>query len=140
MSPRTTRLALAAAVVVGVVVRVALLGAKPFWRDEAWVVLLLGDPGSAVAGGRPVPLGFLWATAWCPTFPQGLVAAVFKIIDFDEKTWFLALYLPEVWQWPTIIAMIALGLTMHVMAVRIPIAHNRERWMAEATPTRPICL
>ena len=74
MSPRTARLALAAAVVVGVVVRVALLGAKPFWRDEAWVVLLLGDPSSAVAGGRPVPLGFLWATAlgWALPLPLEL--------------------------------------------------------------------
>jgi hypothetical protein len=63
MSPRTARLALAAALVVGVVVRVAFLGSKPFWRDEAWVVLLLRDPAGAMAESRPVPLGFLWA-AW----------------------------------------------------------------------------
>lgn len=102
---------------------------------EHWLGEISGLPRH-----KAILLGFLWATAWCPTFPQGIVAAVFKIIDFDEKAWFLALHLPEIWQWPTIIAMIALGLTMHIMAVRIPIAHNRERWMAEATPTKPICL
>jgi hypothetical protein len=88
---------------------------------------------------KSILVGLLWATAWCPTFPQGFVPAIFKIIGFDEKTWFLALHLPEVWQWPTIIGMIALGLTMHTMAIRIPATHNRERWMAEATPTRPWC-
>jgi hypothetical protein len=66
------RIALAAALAVGVVVRVALLSAKPFWRDEAWVVLLLDDPAGAVAGGRPVPLGFLWATAPARALPLPL--------------------------------------------------------------------
>jgi signal transduction histidine kinase len=89
---------------------------------------------------KAILVGFLWATAWCPTFPQGIVAAIFKIIGLDEKAWFLALHLPEVWQWPTIIGMIALGVTMHIMAIRIPAAHNRERWMAVATPYKPVCL
>lgn len=62
MSDRTARLLVWAALVVGVVVRVAFLEAKPFWRDEAWVALLLEDPLAAVAEGRPVPLAFLWAT------------------------------------------------------------------------------
>ncbi|TMS00421.1 sensor histidine kinase [Nonomuraea basaltis] len=88
---------------------------------------------------KAILVTFLWATAWCPTFPQGFVAAIFKLIDFDEKAWFLALHLPEVWQWPVIIGMIALGLTMHAMAIRIPATHNREQWMAEATPTKPWC-
>ncbi|MEV0389929.1 histidine kinase [Nonomuraea sp. NPDC050643] len=81
----------------------------------------------------------LWATAWCPTFPQGIVAAIFKIFGIDEKTWFLALHLPEVWQWPVIAGMITLGVLMHVMAIRIPATHDRERWMREATPTKPWC-
>ncbi|WP_188189060.1 sensor histidine kinase [Nonomuraea sp. SYSU D8015] len=88
---------------------------------------------------KSIIVGLLWATAWCPTFPQGFVPAIFKIFGIDEKTWFLALHLPEVWQWPVIIGMISLGLTMHVMAIRIPATHNRERWMAEATPTKPWC-
>ncbi|TMR18617.1 sensor histidine kinase [Nonomuraea turkmeniaca] len=89
---------------------------------------------------KAIMVGILWATAWCPTFPQGFVPAIFKIIGFDEKSWFLALHLPEVWQWPTIIGMIAVGLIMHTMAIRIPATHNRERWMAEATPSKPWCL
>ncbi|MDA0633356.1 sensor histidine kinase [Nonomuraea sp. MCN248] len=68
---------------------------------------------------------FLWSTAWCPLFPQGIVAGVFKLIDFEEKSWFLALYLPEPWQWPTIAFMILLGTAMFVAAVAIP-AHHKE--------------
>ncbi|MCK2214188.1 histidine kinase [Actinomadura sp. ATCC 31491] len=89
--------------------------------------------------GKLILVGALWATAWCPTFPQGFVAAIFKIFGVQEKTWFLALHLPGPWQWPMIIAMIALGLTMHIMAIRIPAVHNRDRWMVEATPTKPWC-
>ncbi|MEW9550158.1 sensor histidine kinase [Nonomuraea sp. NPDC050783] len=94
---------------------------------------------SRLPRGKLALVSLLWATAWCPTFPQGFVAAIFKIFGVREKTWFLALHLPPAWQWPTIIGMIMLGLTMHVMAIRIPVTHSRERWMAEATPTRPWC-
>ncbi|MGW0806163.1 sensor histidine kinase [Nonomuraea sp. NPDC002799] len=79
----------------------------------------------------------LWATAWCPTFPQGFVAAIFKIFSIEEKTWFLALHLPEIWQWPVILGMITLGVGMHVMAMLIPATHDRESWMAHATPAKP---
>ncbi|MFB4269511.1 sensor histidine kinase [Nonomuraea sp. GTA35] len=81
----------------------------------------------------------LWATAWCPTFPQGIVAGIFKVFGIEEKTWFLALHLPEHWQWPTITGMILLGVLMHVMAIRIPATHDREKFMADATPTKPWC-
>ncbi|WP_103957356.1 sensor histidine kinase [Nonomuraea solani] len=81
----------------------------------------------------------LWATAWCPTFPQGVVAAIFKIFGIEEKAWFLALHLPEVWQWPVIFGMITLGVIMHILAIRIPANHDRERWLVEATPTKPWC-
>jgi hypothetical protein len=72
VSPRAARIALAAALAVGIVVRVAFLSSKPFWRDEAWVVLLLNDAAGAVAGGRPIPLGFLWATAPARALPLPL--------------------------------------------------------------------
>ncbi|MFC7103192.1 sensor histidine kinase [Nonomuraea rubra] len=81
----------------------------------------------------------LWATAWCPTFPQGIVAGIFKIFGIEEKTWFLALHLPEPWQWPTITGMILVGVLMHVMAIRIPASHDRDKFMAEASPTKPWC-
>ncbi|MFG3442876.1 sensor histidine kinase [Nonomuraea sp. NPDC047897] len=79
---------------------------------------------------------FLWLTAWCPLFPQGLVAAIFKIIDFRHRSWFLALYLPGPWQWPVILFMIALGIAMYVLAITIPAAHTRERWMVQTAPPR----
>ncbi|WP_214319011.1 sensor histidine kinase [Nonomuraea sediminis] len=66
----------------------------------------------------------LWGTAWCPTFPQGLVAGAFKVIGIDEKSWFLALYLPAPWQWPTIVAMTLLGMSMYLLAIAIPAAHR----------------
>ncbi|HEX4811852.1 MAG TPA: histidine kinase [Nonomuraea sp.] len=104
---------------------------------------VLPDHWSGDLGRMPrwkmILVGFLWATAWCPTFPQGFVAAIFKIFQIDEKTWFLALHLPGPWQWPTIIFMILLGVTMHTMAIRIPATHNRDRWLAEATPSRLWC-
>jgi hypothetical protein len=51
---------LALALVTGAVARIALLDAKPFWRDEAWVATLAGQPlWSTVADQRPVPVGFL---------------------------------------------------------------------------------
>ncbi|MFG1709364.1 sensor histidine kinase [Nonomuraea sp. M3C6] len=88
---------------------------------------------------KAVALISLWCTAWCPTFPQGLVPAIFKIFGIEEKAWFLALYLPEVWQWPAICGMLALGITMHVAAMRIPATHSPERWMPAATPGKPWC-
>ncbi|WP_219469624.1 sensor histidine kinase [Nonomuraea rhizosphaerae] len=81
----------------------------------------------------------LWGTAWCPLFPQGIVTAIFKIFSIPVKSWFLALYLPPFWQWPVIIGMIALGITMYVMAMRLPMRHNGPRWLMEATPRRPWC-
>ncbi|MFG6193577.1 sensor histidine kinase [Nonomuraea sp. JJY05] len=81
----------------------------------------------------------LWATAWCPTFPQGIVAGIFKAFGIEEKTWFLALHLPEPWQWPVILGMIILGLCMHILAIWIPSDHNRDLWFARATPIKPWC-
>lgn len=56
---RIARAALWAALAVALVGRVAYLDAKPFWRDEAWVALLVADSPPAQAMSRPVPIGFL---------------------------------------------------------------------------------
>ncbi|NBE93932.1 hypothetical protein FE391_08235 [Nonomuraea sp. KC401] len=61
-----------------------------------------------------------YAIAWLPLFPQGLVPMVMKILGIEDRGWFLALHLPPVWQWPTIIFMIALGLLMYGYAILIP--------------------
>jgi signal transduction histidine kinase len=72
----------------------------------------------------------LHATAWCPMFPQGIVAAIFKIFGVDEKTWFLALHLPGPWQWPVIGLMIALGTAMYVVAMALPALHEKKGGVA----------
>ncbi|SEG88742.1 ABC-2 type transport system permease protein [Thermomonospora echinospora] len=67
---------------------------------------------------------FCYSVAWLPLFPQGLVPMAFKIIGVRDPVWFLALHLPEVWQWPTIAFMIALGLLLYGYAVMIPLRLN----------------
>ncbi|MFI6290937.1 hypothetical protein ACIBEJ_05090 [Nonomuraea sp. NPDC050790] len=62
-----------------------------------------------------------YTIAWLPLFPQGLVPMIMKIFGIETRSWFLALHLPPVWQWPTIIFMIALGLLMYGYAILIPI-------------------
>ncbi|MFG1948398.1 sensor histidine kinase [Nonomuraea sp. NPDC048826] len=73
---------------------------------------------------KTVTVVTLWATAWCPLFPQGIVAGIFTAIDFEHKSWFLALHLPEAWRWPAVGFMILLGTAMYVAAVAIPAHHK----------------
>lgn len=61
-----------------------------------------------------------YTIAWLPLFPQGLAPMVMKIVGIEDRVWFLALHLPPIWQWPTIIFMIALGLLMYGYAILIP--------------------
>ncbi|MEV2271635.1 hypothetical protein [Nonomuraea africana] len=61
-----------------------------------------------------------YTVAWLPLFPQGLAPMVMKIVGIEDRVWFLALHLPPIWQWPTIIFMIALGLLMYGYAILIP--------------------
>ncbi|MDF2707176.1 MAG: hypothetical protein K0R62_2828 [Nonomuraea muscovyensis] len=58
--------------------------------------------------------------AWLPLFPQGLAPMAMKIFGVEGPVWFLALHLPPIWQWPTIIFMITLGLLMYGYAILIP--------------------
>ena len=58
--PQLARLPLALALGLAVVARVAWLWAKPFWRDEAWVARVAGQPLDALLRDPyPVPLGFV---------------------------------------------------------------------------------
>ncbi|MEU0521695.1 sensor histidine kinase [Streptosporangium sp. NPDC006007] len=71
-------------------------------------------------------VGLGWGLGWLPLFPQGLVPMVLKLTGQDVRSWFLALHLPEPWQWPMIVFNIALGLTMYGLAISLPIVHARR--------------
>jgi ABC-2 type transport system permease protein len=43
-------------------------------------------------------------------FPQGLAPLGIKLSGSRAKVWFLALHVPEPWQWPVIAVMILIGL------------------------------
>ncbi|MCW2880388.1 MAG: Signal transduction histidine kinaselike protein [Sphaerisporangium sp.] len=68
--------------------------------------------GSTLPAWKQKLMGVCWGLFWLPLFPQGLVAMFMKIFGADERSWFLALYMPEPLQWPVIIGMIALGAGM----------------------------
>ncbi|WBB62683.1 sensor domain-containing protein [Streptomyces sp. WMMC500] len=76
-----------------------------------------GAAGTAAgARGAAAGRGELWLTALAPVLcsvalvPQGLVAGVLLIFGTDNRSWFLALYMPEALRWPTALAMVTLGL------------------------------
>ncbi|NLX09609.1 MAG: hypothetical protein GXY36_08125 [Chloroflexi bacterium] len=93
--------------------------AKPSPADAAWKTLPLGKKIVVYV------CGYLF---WLPLLPQGLVPLVFKLFGIDEvKSWFLALYLPDVWQWPAILLMIAIGVGMLVLMIQIPRQHQQQR-------------
>ncbi|MBX6383078.1 MAG: sensor histidine kinase [Microbispora sp.] len=65
---------------------------------------------------KPVPMSrwryfgrLCWALWPIALFPQGLVAMGFKLAGSPVKSWFLGLHVPEPFQWPVIVGMIALG-------------------------------
>ncbi|NGN69504.1 sensor histidine kinase [Streptomyces sp. A7024] len=83
--------------------------------------------GRAVAGGcgtGGMTRRQLWEMAVASVvvpialFPQGIVAAVQLLFTPDNRSWFLALYMPEALQWPTAAAMIAFGLAGLPLLVR----------------------
>jgi signal transduction histidine kinase len=65
-------------------------------------------------------LGLCWGLFWLPLFPQGIVTLIIKLIGVPEnKSWFLALYLPDPLSWVTIIGLINLGLAMLIVGLRL---------------------
>ncbi|MBB4914888.1 hypothetical protein [Streptosporangium saharense] len=82
------------------------------------------EPGEPTTADLPthhrIGVTISYLIAWLPLFPQGLAPLVMKVLGVEERVWFLALYLPPVWQWPTIIFMIAIGLLMYGYAILTP--------------------
>src|SRR5690606_33677783 len=100
----------------------------------------IGGPTTAVlelpSGGaarQPIPVwkGVImiagWSLSWLPMFAQGFVPMTYKIMGSDEKAWFLALHLPEPYQWPVIAGMILLGATMFTAGAVISAQLKRQR-------------
>jgi len=83
-------------------------------------------------------VGLLWMTAWFPLFPQGLVAGVRKAAGAEERSWFLAMHLPEPWQWPFIAFMITLGAVMYLLALAFPANHGSQASECQNTPKRVV--
>jgi hypothetical protein len=64
-------------------------------------------------GRREALAGACLALCWLPLVPQGLVPAVMKLTETPPtRSWFVALYMPDAYQWPLIAVMVALGLAM----------------------------
>ncbi|MEO3811367.1 histidine kinase [Sphaerisporangium sp. B11E5] len=77
-----------------------------------------GEPCSALPVWRRRLVNICWTLFWLPLFPQGLAAGAFKLFEMPERSWFLALYMPERLQWPMILGMISLGAAMVVFAAQ----------------------
>nr|WP_062340949.1 histidine kinase [Herbidospora sakaeratensis] len=78
------------------------------------------EPVNALPKGwRGLVYALCWSLCWLPLFPQGLVATFMLIFQPDERSWFLALYMPPPYQWPTVAFMIALGATMLATGIRL---------------------
>lgn len=58
-------------------------------------------------------------------FPQALVPLLMKASGSVAKVWFLALYMPDAWQWPVIAMMFALGLLSFGLAAKICLSELR---------------
>ena len=61
--------------------------------------------------------GACLALCWIPLIPQGLVTAILVLTAAPVRAWFLALYVPDAYQWPVIALMLALGLAMFRVGV-----------------------
>ena len=68
---------------------------------------------------------FGWTFGSIALFPQGLVPIIFKLVHLDVKSWFLALYLPRVWQYPCAIAMTLFGCWCYYIAIRVSVSKKK---------------
>ncbi|WP_189246926.1 sensor histidine kinase [Streptosporangium pseudovulgare] len=119
---------------------VLALNSPPGGPTTATIDLPLAGGGDAsedkvpLRGWRRVAVALGWGLGWLPLFPQGLVAMSFKIFGSDERSWFLALYLPGPLQWPMIVFNVLLGLAMYGAAMAITSAHSHRRLIERAGP------
>lgn len=92
-------------------------------RGGAGLELNVAREGTAAwwhtpAGRRDLLTVMCWSLCWVPLAVQGVVPLIIKLSGGTFRSWFLALYLPEVLQWIGIACMITIGLVMLAVAVR----------------------
>ncbi|MFG1871518.1 hypothetical protein [Micromonospora arborensis] len=96
-------------------------------------------PTGAFLAGMPAHRRrLLWSSFFVgciALFPQALVPLLMKLSGDAARLWFLALYVPPAWQWPTVTAMFAVGAASLTLAGRICLAHSRGAAVG-ATPGR----
>ncbi|NRQ31842.1 hypothetical protein HII36_08315 [Nonomuraea sp. NN258] len=68
------------------------------------------SPFTTMPGRRQTLMWSAMAVGVLGLFPQGLAPLGIKLSGSPAKVWFLALHVPEPWQWPVIAVMIAIGL------------------------------
>lgn len=85
--------------------------------DKAW---------NSLPRGKKIVAQICLSLCWLPLFAQGLAPLVLKVAGVDVKSWFLAMYVPEAYQWPVIFGMIALGAAMLVIALQIVRAQMKQ--------------
>jgi ABC-2 type transport system permease protein len=68
------------------------------------------SPFETMSAGRQTLMWAAAAVGIVGLFPQGLVAMGIKLNGSPDKVWFLALHVPDPWQWPVIVAMVLIGL------------------------------
>jgi ABC-2 type transport system permease protein len=68
-------------------------------------------------------------------FPQGVMPIIFKLTEAESKAWFLALYLPDAWQWPAAALMVAIGLVCLAFTMRIFLTSREDLAAGETLPT-----
>lgn len=59
-------------------------------------------------------------------FPQGLAPLGVKLSGSTDRVWFLALYMPDPWQWPVIAGMILIGLAGFGGMLAVYLAESRK--------------
>ncbi|MEV5412065.1 histidine kinase [Thermopolyspora sp. NPDC052614] len=81
----------------------------------------------SMSRGKTMLMGVCLGLAWLPLFPQGVVAVILKIIGIDEKSWFLALHLPDPFGWAACILFINIGLVMLITGLYLSACYESSK-------------
>ncbi|MFI7618237.1 hypothetical protein ACIBP6_44155 [Nonomuraea terrae] len=92
------------------------------------------SPFGTMSGKRQTLMWSAMAVGILGLFPQGLAPLGIKLSGSPDKVWFLALHVPEPWQWPVIAVMILIGLAGFWGAYLVYRTEKRRLQAAAAAP------